>query len=161
MSSKQLNENQQETTPPMAPRTRLGLVFILCATAGLIVCLLLAQMFRSSKELLEMKPTSPEIIFIDAETKKSLTKIRMLESTSAPYGVDGTFSERHNPTMSALSLGEGMTTSVGLKTSIATPLTLRFGSDGYEPAEIVIQPGQEGRISLQLTPVAAGRSSLL
>jgi hypothetical protein len=54
-----------------------------------------------------------------------------------------------------------MTTSVGLKISIATPLTLRFGSDGYEPAEIVIQPGQEGRISMQLTPVAAGRSSLL
>ncbi|MEQ1751247.1 MAG: hypothetical protein ABL974_17600 [Prosthecobacter sp.] len=90
-----------------------------------------------------------------------MTEILMLESTSAPYGMEGTFSERQHPYMSALSLGKGMTTSVGLKTSIATLLTLRFGSDGYEPAVIVIQPGQEGRIALQLKPAAAGRSSPL
>ncbi len=140
------------------PREQAGALpnHVLPALAVMVLCQLqLQSSLDGEKSLLaRQQPVIAEIILRDAVTQKPLSELRLMSSKDAPQGWNDTFMKRHHASCGSTMIGNHPTSFLKLKTAIAEPLKLRFGSDGYEPAEVVIQPGHEGRIELTLKPVA-------
>lgn len=112
-----------------------------------------------ARERRGLEPTIPEIMLVDSESGKPLAEIELLPSKSAPHGMDDSFNKRHHPCLKSFMVGKNAVSTIHLKTIIAEPLKLRFGSDGYEPADIVIQPGHVGKIELALKPLTGQPSA--
>jgi hypothetical protein len=107
----------------------------------------------------EMKPTVTQVFVRDSASLLPLDNIQMLSSQAAPLGLDDNFRQQHQAFSGSTMIDKYQAAFVSLKTAIAEPLKLRFGSDGYEPAEVIIKPGHEGRIELGLKPVAKKSAS--
>jgi len=129
---------------------------VLPALAVMVLCQLQLQGSLDGKRsiLARQQPVIAEIILRDAVTQKPLSELRLMSSKDAPQGWNETFNKRHHAFCGSTMIGNHPTSFLKMKTAIAEPLKLRFGSDGYEPAEVIIQPGHEGRIELVLKPVA-------
>lgn len=115
--------------------------------------------YNEKKYAQEMKPTITQMFVRDIANQRPLGNIQMLSSKSAPSGLDDWFRKRHQAFSGSTMIDRHQAAFVSIKTAIAEPLKLRFGSDGYDPAEVIIQPGHEGRIELGLKPVAEKSAS--
>lgn len=110
--------------------------------------------FSERKYVQSMKPTITQVFVRDSVSALPLGNIQMHSSQSAPFGLDDYFRKKHQAFSGSTMIDKYQAAFVSIKTAIAEPLMLRFGSDGYEPADVIIQPGHEGRIELALKPVA-------
>lgn len=132
----------------------------------LLIVLVLGQMswqiqdIAKADEIKNMKPTFAQIILRDVVTKKFIQSVDNLPSKSAPHGWTGDFTNRHGMVFSAESSDGSMYSMIGIKTAIAEPLVLCLTSKGYEPGTVIIKPGHEGRIELDLNPVISTPTTL-
>jgi hypothetical protein len=110
--------------------------------------------YSESKYVQGMKPTIAQVFVRDSASALPLANIQMHSSQSALWGLDAYFRKKHQAFSGSTMIGKYQAAFVSIKTAIAEPMRLRFGSDGYEPAEVILQPGHEGRIELVLKPVA-------
>jgi len=101
-----------------------------------------------------MKPTITQVFVRDSASQLPLGNIQMLSSHAAPLGLDDNFRQQHQAFSGSTMIDKYQAAFVSIKTAIAEPLLLRFGSDGYEPADVIIKPGHEDRIELALKPVS-------
>lgn len=110
--------------------------------------------YGEKKYVQGMKPTITQVFVCDSDSALPLGNIQMHSSQSALFGLDDFFRKKHQAFSGSTMIDKYQAAFVSIKTAIAEPLLLRFGSDGYGPADVIIQPGHEGRIELALKPAA-------